>query len=289
MSADNAAWPPLPLAEWEDTRATLHMWTQIVGKIRLAQTPKLNHWWNVTLYVTPRGLTTSMMPWQSEAFAISFDFINHQLVITTSRGAVRSMPLIPRPVAEFYQELMALLAAIGIHPKISTLPQEVDDPIHFDEDRTHASYDAAAVHRFWRVLVQVNRVLEQFRAQFTGKCSPVHFFWGSFDLAVTRFSGRPAPKHPEWGVIEREAYSDECSSAGFFPGGGKWAEAMFFAYAAPEPPGFADKAPYYNPDTHLCELRYEEVRTASDPDAMLLDFCQRTYEVTAELGRWPLR
>ena len=267
------------------------MWTQIVGKIRLAQTPKVNHWWNVTLYVTPRGLTTSAMPWKSESFAIAFDFINHQLVITTSLGAVRSMPLIARPVAEFHQELMALLGAIDIRPKISTLPAELDHPIRFEKDTQHASYDAAAAHRFWRALLPVNRVLEEFRARFTGKCSPVHFFWGSFDLAVTRFSGRPAPPHAEWGPIERDAYSAECSSAGFWPGGGKVTEPMFFSYAAPAPPGFSEAQvkpaeAFYNRDMSIFMLPYAAVRASANPHAALLDFFQSTYEAAANLGKW---
>ena len=290
MSHDEL-WPPLPLAEWEKTRDTLHMWTQIVGKIRMVQTPKLNHWWNVTLYVTPRGLTTSAMPWESESFAIAFDFINHQLVITTSSGAVRSLPLIARPVAELYGELMATLAAIGIRPKFSTLPAELDNPIRFEKDTTHAAYDAAAVHRFWRALLQVNRVMEKFRARFIGKSSPVHFFWGSFDLAVTRFSGRPAPSHPDWGPIEREAYSHECSSVGFWSGSGKVREAMFFGYAAPAPPGFAEAKvrpaeAFYNRDMSIFMLPYEVVRTSADPEAMLLEFFQSTYDAAADLGRW---
>jgi hypothetical protein len=282
MSSD--LWPPLPLEEWEATRDTLHMWTQIVGKIRMVETPKINHWWNVTLYVTPRGLTTSATPWGSESFCINFDFINHQLVITTSLGAVRSMPLLARPVAEFYQELMSLLSAIGIRPKFSTLPSELDNPIRFENDTTHASYDPAAAHRFWRALVQIERVMQEFRARFTGKCSPVHFFWGSFDLAVTRFSGRPAPPHPEWGPIEREAYSAECSSAGFWPGGGSAApEAMFFSYAMPAPEGFAEAKvkpaeAFYSAQSSLFLLPYAAVRASANPDAMLLDFFQSTYD-----------
>jgi hypothetical protein len=262
------------------------MWTQIAGKIRLKQTPRLNHWWNVTLYVTPRGLTTSPMPFAGgESFSIDFDFIDHQLVVTTTTGAVRSMPLLARSVADFHRELMALLDAMGIHPHISTLPCEVEAPIPFEEDTKHASYDAAMVERFWRALLQADRVLKVFRARFTGKASPVHFFWGGFDLACTRFSGRPAPPRP--GFVDRIAYSEECCSAGFWPGGGKWPEAAFYAYAAPEPPGFADKAPYYNRATQLCELSYESVRMSPDPDAMLLDFWQRVYDVAAELANWP--
>jgi hypothetical protein len=284
MSAD--LWPPLPpAAEWADTRETLHMWTQIVGKIRLAQTPRMNHWWNVTLYVTPRGLTTSPMPLDGESFSIDFDFIDHQLIVTTTAGAVRSMPLLARSVADFYRELMALLDAIGIHPQISTLPSEVEAPIRFEEDTKHASYDAVMAHRFWRALLQADRLLKIFRAPFTGKASPAHFFWGGFDLACTRFSGRPAPPRP--GFIDRIAYSEECCSAGFWAGGGKWTEAAFYSYAAPEPPGFADRAPRYNPNTQLCELPYELVRSSSDPDAIVLEFYQGVFDVAAELGHWP--
>jgi hypothetical protein len=281
-------WPSLPpAADWEDTRETLHMWTQIVGKIRMAQTPLQNHWWNVTLYVTPRGLTTSPMPYGGEAFAIDFDFIAHQLLITTSAGDIRTIEFAPRSVADFHRELMAALAQLGIRPQISVLPQEVENPIPFDQDTRHASYDADIVHRFWRALLQADRVLKIFRARFRGKVSPVHFFWGSFDLAVTRFSGRPAAPREFSSEMEREAYCDECCSAGWWPGGGKWPEAAFYSYAAPQPPGFAERATRFNPDTHLCELPYEVVRTAHDPDATLLDFCQGVYDVAAELGAWP--
>ena len=258
----------------------------MAGKIRMALTPRLNHWWNVTLYVTPRGLTTSAIPWQSGSFDLTFDFIAHKLVVTTSWGEIRSMNLEPRTVADFYRELMSILAALGIHPKISSLPSELDAPIRFEEDTTHKSYDAGAAHRFWLALVQVARVMEVFRARFIGKCSPVHFFWGSFDLAVTRFSGRVAPAHPEWAELEREAYSHECSSVGFWPGGGKVREARFFAYAAPEPPGLADAAPFYDRSASMSLLSYDAVRAAADPDAVLLDFFQRTYEATANLGGW---
>ena len=285
MAAD--LWPALsPAADWADTRETLHMWTQVVGKIRMAQTPLTNHWWNVTLYVTPRGLTTSPMPWNGEAFAIDFDFIAHQLLITTSAGDIRTMELTPRSVADFHRELMGVLAQLGIHPRITTMPQEVENAIPFDQDTKHASYDAEMVHRFWRAMLQADRVLKIFRARFRGKASPVHFFWGSFDLAVTRFSGRPAPPREFSSEMEREAYCDECCSAGWWPGGGKWPQAAFYSYAAPEPAGFAERAPRYNPDTHLCELPYEIVRTSQDPDDTVLDFCQSVYDVAAELGGW---
>jgi Family of unknown function (DUF5996) len=262
------------------------MWTQIAGKIRMAQTPFVNHWWHVTLYVTPRGLTTSPMPHGSETFAIDFDFIDHRLVVTTSWGAVRAIPLAPRSVADFYREVMRTLDDLAIHPKISTLPSELEKPIRFEEDTTHAAYDPDAAHRFWRALVQADRVMKEFRGRFRGKCSPAHFFWGGFDHAVTRFSGRPAPPHPDWPPMEREAYAEECCSAGWWPGGGPSREAMFFSYAAPEPPGFADEAPRYDRAAKLCLLPYEEVRTASDPDALVLDFYQGVYETAAQLGRW---
>jgi hypothetical protein len=280
-------WPSLPpAAEWEDTRATLHMWTQIVGKIRMAQTPLMNHWWNVTLYVTPRGLTTSAMPWNGESFSLDFDFIDHKLVVVTSTGAARTMPLTAQSVADFYRALMALLAGIGIHPQFSTLPSEVENPIRFEDDTQHAAYDAEMVHRFWRALLQADRVLKIFRARFNGKCSPVHFFWGGFDLACSRFSGRPAPPRP--GSIDRIAYSHECCSAGFWAGSGdKWPEPAFYSYAAPEPAGFADAAPRYRRETGLCELSYQTVRASADPDATLLEFWQSIYDVAAELGKWP--
>jgi hypothetical protein len=262
------------------------MWTQIAGKIRMVQTPLMNHWWNVTLYLTPRGLTTSAMPWDGESFSIDFDFIDHRLVVATSTGAARTMPLVAQSVADFYRALMALLDGVGIHPRFWTQPCEVENPIRFEEDTKHASYDADMVHRFWRALMQADRVLKIFRARFDGKCSPVHLFWGGLDLACTRFSGRPAPPRPSY--VDRIAYSHECCSAGFWAGNGeKWPEAAFYSYAAPEPPGFAEAAPGYRRETQLCELPYETVRTSPDPDATLLDFWQSVYDVAAELGQWP--
>ena len=293
---DPQAWPALDYPAWKDTCATLHLWTQVVGKIRLAQTPWLNHSWHVPLYVTARGLTTSPMPHGERTFQIDFDLIDHRLVIETSDGAVTTMPLKPRSVADFYQALMAQLAALDLRVKIHTTPNEIADGIPFEQDQQHASYDAAAAHRFWLALVQTDRVFKQFRAGFIGKCSPVHFFWGSFDLAVTRFSGRPAPEHPggvphcpDW--VTREAYSHEVSSCGFWPGGEMLPYPVFYAYAYPEPPGFSTatvqpQGARYEPGVHEFILPYDEVRRAASPDALLLKFLQSSYEAAANLGHW---
>ncbi|SHI87339.1 hypothetical protein SAMN02745146_1765 [Hymenobacter daecheongensis DSM 21074] len=285
-----AVWPPLPLAEWQDTLATLHMWTQIVGKIRLACTPLVNQWWNVPLYVTARGLTTSAMPYEGRSFQIDFDFIDHQLLIECSDGARRTLKLEPRSVASFYHEVRHLLAELGLPVRIWKVPVEVPDPIPFDQDERHASYDAEHAHRFWLVLGQAGRVLELFRARFAGKCSPVHFFWGSFDLAVTRFSGRRAPEREGADSITREAYSHEVISHGFWPGGGQQ-EAAFYAYAAPAPQGIDTfkvypKEAFYSTELGEFLLPYEAVRTAANPDATLLSFLQSTYEAGATLARW---
>jgi hypothetical protein len=281
---------------WKDTYATLHMWTQIVGKIRLAQMPWINHSWHVTLYATARGLTTSPIPHGARAFQIDFDFIDHRLLIRTNDGAVKTMALQPRSVADFYQELFSNLHQLGLDVKIRTTPNEIVDAIPFDKDHVHASYDAEHANRFWRALVQADRVLKKFRAGFIGKCSPVHFFWGSFDLAVTRFSGRKAPEHPggapncpDW--VMREAYSHELSSCGFWPGGGPVPYPVFYAYAYPEPPGFGT-APVrpgnaiYDAAMREFLLPYDEVRRAQSPDAVLLEFLQSSYEAAANLGRW---
>ncbi len=289
-------WPALPLADWKDTYATLHMWTQIVGKIRLAWTPWVNHSWHVTLYVTARGLTTSPIPDGDRTFQLDFDFIDHRLVIQTSTGETRVVPLQPRSVAEFYALVLDTLGELGIRVKIHPTPNEVPGAIPFPEDRQHASYDAASVQRFWRALTQADRVCKTFRARFRGKCSPVHFFWGSFDLAVTRFSGRPAPEHPggvpnlpDW--VARDAYSHEVSSCGFWPGNDAVPYAAFYAYAYPEPPGFAaapvrPAAASYNNDLHEFVLPYDEVRNASKPDEVLLEFLQSTYEAAANAAKW---
>jgi hypothetical protein len=283
-------WPALPLSSWKDTRATLHMCTQIVGKVRLALTPKVNHWWNVPLYVTSRGLSTSQMPYAGRAFELRFDFLDHQLVLQSSDGVHKTLPLAPRSVADFYQQFMDMLRSARLDVKIWKMPVEIPDPIPFDRDQVHASYDPAAAQKFWRILVSVQQVLEEFRARFIGKSSPVHFFWGSFDLAVTRFSGRTAPERPGADSITREAYSHEVSSVGFWPGTGN-IDAAFYSYAAPEPPAF--KTAQVQPaaaryDQQLSEfiLPYEAARTAPSPSASLLAFCQSTYEAAANLAHW---
>jgi hypothetical protein len=284
-------WPPLPLDQWKDTYATLHMWTQIVGKIRLALTPLVNHWWNVPLYVGARGLTTSLVPYRDTPFELWFDFIDHQLVLQLCDGSRKSLPLVSQPVSEFYRQVMHLMQSSGVQVKIWRMPVEVPDPIPFDEDRVHASYDPAAVQKFWRILLSAHCVLDEFRSRFLGKSSPIHFFWGSFDLAVTRFSGRRAPPRPGADRITQEAYSHEVSSLGFWPGGGKVPGAAFYSYAAPEPPGFRawpvrPAAARY--DTELGEflLMYDDVRRAPSPRQALLDFSQTTYEAAATLGHW---
>jgi Family of unknown function (DUF5996) len=288
-------WPSLPLEAWKETAATLHMWTQIVGKVRLAQAPYLNHWWQVPLYVTARGLTTSAMPYGSQTFQIDFDFIEHKLRIEKSDGDARSLALAPRTVANFYAEFMSAMRSLNLDVKIWTTPVEVENPTPFEQDTAHASYDAEYANRFWRLLAQAERVFQQFRSRFVGKCSPVHFFWGSFDLAVTRFSGRRAPTHPGApGVadsITREAYSHEVSSAGFWPGGGAMPEPIFYSYAYPEPEGFKDykvrpAESHYNADFREFVLPYEALMASSEPDEMLLQFLQSTYEAAADLANW---
>jgi hypothetical protein len=284
-------WPTLRLDAWKDTYATLHMWTQMVGKVRLKLTPLVNHWWNVPLYVTARGLTTSRIPYGQSAFELWFDFIRHQLVLETSDGIVKTLPLAPRSVAEFYQEFMGMLRSAGIEVKIWRMPVEIANPIPFDEDRVHASYDRASVEKFWRILLSADAVFGQFRSGFIGKSSPVHFFWGSFDLAVTRFSGRRAPERPGADAVTREAYSHEVSSVGFWPGGGDVKDAVFYSYAAPEPQGFKEArvhpgAAYYDKQLGEFLLAYEDVRKAESPTASLLEFCKTTYEAVASLGQW---
>ena len=296
QASPTATWPALPLARWQDTYATLHIWTQIVGKTRLALAPMENHWWQVALYVTPRGLTTSAMPSGARTLAVDFDFIDHQLYLRTSDGATRAVPLVPQAVADFYAAYLAALRSLDIDVKIMPVPVEVETAIPFAEDREHVSYDADAANRWWYILVQVDRLLKQFRGRFLGKASPVHFFWGSFDLATTRFSGRRAPPHPGGAphcpnYVMLEAYSHECSSCGFWPGGGALQEAAFYAYAYPEPAGYADHpvrpdGASYSRDLREFILPYEAVRSASSPDQALLDFAQSTYEAAADLGRW---
>ena len=289
-------WPALPYAAWQDSCATLQLWTQIVGKVRLAKSPWLNHSWGVALYVGPRGLGTSPIPDGNRQFQIDFDFIDHRLVIAVSDGGFREMALRPMAVADFYARLMGLLADLGIDVAIDRTPNEVAEPIRLDRDDVHASYDAASVNRLWRVLLQTDRVFKSFRARFVGKCSPVHFFWGSFDLAVTRFSGRAAPPHPG-GVpnlpdpVTREAYNQEVSSAGFWPGGGPIDFPAYYSYAYPTPSGFGDvpvrpAAAGWNAALGEFLLPYDAVRNAADPDAALLDFLQSTYEAAADLAGW---
>ncbi|HZT43029.1 MAG TPA: DUF5996 family protein [Chthonomonadaceae bacterium] len=294
--ASSEVWPRLPLAEWQDTYATLHMYTQIIGKIRLALMPWINHCWQTTLYVTARGLTTSPIPYGTLLFQIDFDFIDHYLRIQTSVGSGHSLRLAPPlSVADFYWETMEALRSLGIDVSIWTTPQEVPNPIPFEQDQQHAAYDPEYVNRCWRILAQAARVFTEFRSRFIGKVSPVHFFWGSFDLAVTRFSGRPAPKHgsvPNLAdAVVQDAYSHEVSSVGFWPGGGDVTDPVFYAYAYPAPEGFGQaaiqpKEAFYNTQMGEFFLPYEAVRTAASPDETLLAFLQTTYEAAADLGRW---
>src|SRR4051794_3543850 len=290
-----AGWPALRVEDWTDTRETLHRWTQVVGKIRLAQAPMVNHWWQVTLYVTPRGLTTSSMPAGDRAFEIEFDFCAHRLRITVEGGDQRDVVLEPKSVAAFYGEVMSALASLGLGDvTIWPVPVEIEDAIPFEEDFEHASYDPDAAQLFWRQLVQVDRVLKAFRARFAGKVSPVHFFWGAMDMAVTRFSGLPAPRHPggapncgDWVMVE--GYSHELASCGFWPGGGE--EGAFYAYAYPKPEGFSPAtatpaAAYYSGDYRQFLLPYEAVRKAADPDAAVMGFLQSSYEAAADLAAW---
>ena len=293
----NNRWPELILEEWQDTLATLHMWTQIVGKIRLEQTPLVNHWWNVPLYVSARGLTTSPMPYDDRIFEIEFDFIDHQLRIDCSDGALTTLALRPQSVADFYKELMSALHGFGIDVKIWMMPVEVPSPyssvreaIPFDQDQVHKSYDADYVNRFWHALVSIDDVFKQFRSRFIGKVSPVHFWWGSFDHAVTRFSGRPAPPRAGADKITVEAYSHEVISHGFWPGG-NGAQAAFYSYAAPEPAGFSESkvkpaAALYSQEMKEFLLSYDAVRQSSAPEDALMDFCQSTYEAGANLANW---
>ncbi len=296
MNGTSNVWPALPFAEWKDTAITLHMWTQIVGKIRLTLTPWTNHSWHVTLYVTSRGLTTSPIPHGVCTFEIQFDFIDHQLLVDKSDGARRKLELKPQSVADFYRTLMRTLEDLDLPVTINTMPNEIENPVPLDQDEEHHSYDPEYANRFWRVLVQSDRVFKEFRSRFCGKCSPVHFFWGSFDLAVTRFSGRPAPPHPG-GVphlpdaITREAYSQEVSSLGFWPGNAAIPTPVFYSYAYPEPPGFAGakvQPPevYYESKLREYILPYDAVRTAEKSDEVLLDFAQSAYDAASKLGKW---
>lgn len=288
-------WPALPLAEWKDTYSTLHMWTQIVGKIRLALTPLVNHWWNVPLYVAPRGLSTSAIPYNDRFFQITFDFISHLLLIETTDSSTKTIALRSRSVAEFYQEMLAALKSLGMPVTIWTIPVEVADRTPFEKDQKHSTYDPEYAQRVWRILAQTSRVLTEFRSRFIGKVSPVHFFWGAFDLAVTRFSGRTAPSHP--GVpncglfVMVEAYSHEVSSCGFWPGGGLIDEPAFYAYAYPEPQGFKEypiqpPEAFYHREISEFLLPYDVVRSAKSPDEVLLSFLQSTYEAEAMCAKW---
>jgi hypothetical protein len=291
VSDSPESWPSLPLESWKDTCATLHMWTQIVGKVRLALTPKENHWWNVPLYVSSRGLTTSAIAYDDRLFEVEFDFVAHKLHLRLSDGLTKEIPLAPRSVADFYKDFMAMLHSANIGVQIWKMPVEIPNPIPFDEDRIHASYDRDSAHRFWRILVSAAEVLKEFRARFIGKSSAVHFFWGSFDMAVTRFSGRRAPDRPGADVITREAYSHEVISAGFWPGGGEVKDAAFYCYAAPEPSGFAQQrvrpeAAFYHPNLKEFLLMYEDVRRSPSPTQALLEFLQSAYEAGANLGKW---
>jgi hypothetical protein len=285
------AWPALPLKDWQETYHNLHMWAQIVGKVRLELTENTNHWWNVPLYVNARGLTTSPIPYGNFVFEIQFDFIDHKLLIDRSDGVRKTMELIPRTVAVFYAEFMAALRSLGIEVAIYAKPVEVAEPIPFAEDRLYHAYDRDAAHRFWRILVSCDAVFKQFRARFLGKNSPVQFFWGSFDLAVTRFNGRRAPERPEADVITREAYSHEVISAGWWPGGSGVDGAAFYCYAAPAPQRLAEQkvrpdAAFYHTGVQEFILMYDEVRKSAEPDRMVLEFLQSTYEAAADLAHW---
>ncbi len=283
-------YPPLPLNEWQDTNDTVHMWTQIVGKIRLVQTPLMNQWWNVPLYVTPRGLTTSAMPFEDKTFSIDFDFLNHKLIVETSFNDGFSFDLEPMTVADFYEKLFGKLKEHGIEVEIKAVPDELATPIPFAEDTVHKSYDKNAVERFFRILSNIDRVFKEFRSRFTGKCSPVHFFWGSFDLAVTRFCGRDAPPRENADKITRIAYDQEVISHGFWTGNG-FGEAAFYAYIAPAPEGFGEQKvkpdeAFYSKEMSEFFLKYEDVRKSENPDQTILDFMQTTYEAGANPAGW---
>jgi hypothetical protein len=284
-------WPELPYEAWRETCQTLHLWTQIVGKVRMELSPYLNHWWHVTLYVTPCGLTTSAIPSHGNTFDVSFDFLEHTLFIRTSAGTTKALPLIPRSVAAFYREFMDCLHALGIQVTINTLPSEVSNPIRCDVDEVHASYDPLYAHRFWRILVQIESIMQRYRSPFLGKSSPVHFFWGSFDLALTFFSGRRAPERPGADRMTREAYSHEVISCGFWPGDDRFPTPAFYSYTSPQPSGLPT-APirpveaFYSHELGLFLLRYDDVCSASSPELALLEFFQSTYEAGATLARW---
>jgi len=295
LSDSSECWPVLRLADWRDTYATLHMWTQIIGKIRLELAPRVNHWWNVPLYVSPHGLTTSLIPYGNRHFDMEFDFFADQLIIRTSDPRSATVALAPRSVADFYQAVMAELRSLGLEVKIWKMPVEVADAIPFDQDTVHSAYDAEAVRRLWRILLSVDAVFNVFRARFLGKSSPVHFFWGSFDLAVTRFSGRRAPERsdpdPVLRKIMQEAYSHEVISAGWWPGAGEIQDAAFYCYAAPPPSGFGQQPvgpsqAFYHSGLGEYLLMYDDVRRAKSPSKALMEFLQSTYEAGATTGNW---
>ncbi len=287
-------WPALSYSAWKDTLDTLHLWTQIVGKVKLKLNPYENHWWHISLRVTVRGLTTGPIPFndkQGRVFEVQFDFIDHRLLILASDGTSRAMPLVPRSVAELYREFMECLRALEIKVAINPVPSEIENPIPCDQDEQHASYDPVYAARFWRILLETAMVLRRHRSRFIGKCSPVHFFWGSFDLAVSFFSGRRAPERVGADVMTKEGYSHEVISCGFWPGGETFQEPAFYAYAAPEPPGLRSAAilpaaAFYHPQLREFLFRYEDMRTADNPEQALLDFCGSTYEAAASLSGW---
>ncbi|HYC90806.1 MAG TPA: DUF5996 family protein [Thermoanaerobaculia bacterium] len=286
-----SSWPELPYDAWNDTRETLHRWTQVVGKIRMELTPVINHWWNVPLYVTARGLTTSLIPYGDRWFDMEFDFTSHVLRVRSNDGALHDVPLGPRSVADLHDEVFSILRSLRIECDIWRTPVEIANPIPLDVDKEHHHYDPEAVRRFWSALARIHTLFTRFRAGFIGKCSPVHFFWGSFDLAVTRFSGRPAPQRPDADTITREAYSHEVSSVGFWPGDERLPRASFYSYAAPEPAGFREakvlpEAAYYNEKLGGFYLHYDDLRALPDPEKALLDFCESTYAAAADLGKW---
>jgi Family of unknown function (DUF5996) len=290
-ASDDEALPVLPFDSWKDTLATLHMWAQIVGKVRLKLCPLVNHWWNAPFYITARGMTTSVMPYERRDIEVQLDFIEHKILIETSEGRVVALAMVPQSVADFYKKFMAALGELGVSAPIWTTPCEIPNPIPFEEDQVHAAYHPEAAHKFWRMLIWVDQIFKEFRGGFQGKASPVHFFWGSFDLAVTRFSGRRAPERPGADSITREAYSHEVSSAGFWPGGGDIKGPAFYSYAAPEPAGFAEQrvgpqAAFYHPQMKEFLLMYDDVRTAASPKDSLMEFLQSTYNAAADLGKW---
>jgi len=296
-STDSSTWPALAYADWQDTCNTLHLWTQVVGKVKLALTPLTNHWWGITLHVTARGLTTGAMACRGRTLQVDFDFCAHELILRTSDAREQRIRLVPMTTADFYGAVMSRLRAFDIEVPVWTMPAEIVGAIPFDQDRTHASYDAAAVNMFFRQLAQVDAVFNIFRARFLGKCSPSHFFWGSFDLAVTRFSGRAAPPLKSSSTpnvaawVMQEAYSHECSSLGFWPGNGGYGRAAFYSYAYPEPEGFgmeqvAPQGAAYNGDVGQFLIDYDAVRAAASPEGVLLDFAQSTYEAAANRGGW---